>query len=126
MRVRLLVLAMLCACNEPLIEPLAGGGDSRVELHAFAASPDGDRLATIEWVEGGGAAGYVGYRVRVAVHDTEWRTLAFVRARDVHVTWSANDELAITGSFDDWDRTQNEHTIHAADADGLRVTMRAR
>jgi len=118
---RWLVLAM-CACNPgPMIEPLAGGGDSRVELHAYAGS--GDRLATIDYVEGGGAAGYVGYRVQVAVRDHEWRTVAFVRARDVAIAWHG-DELELTGSFDDWDRTQNERTLHAADADGVAVRMR--
>ena len=122
MRVRLILLAALCACNEPLIEPLAGGGDSHVELHAYAGS--GDRLATIEYVEGGGAAGYVGYRVNVAVRDHAWRTVAFVRARDLAISWHG-DELVLTGSFDDWDRTQNEHTIHAADGDGIHVEMRS-
>lgn len=119
---RWLVIVM-CACNPgPMIEPLAGGGDSLVELHAYAGS--GDRLATIEYVEGGGAAGYVGYRVRVAVSGHEWRTVAFVRARDVAIAWHG-DELVVSGSFDDWDRTQNEHTIHAADGDGIHTQMRS-
>src|SRR3569623_696139 len=83
----------------------------------------GDRRATSDYVEGGGAAGYVGYRVQVAVRDHEWRTVAFVRARDVAIAWHG-DELELTGSFDDWDRTQNERTLHAADADGVAVRMR--
>lgn len=119
MRVRLLVLAALCACSSCSVVP---SDESHRELHAFAGS--GDRLATIDYVEGGGAAGYVGYSVRVAVRGHEWRTVAFVRAHDVAIAWDG-PELTLSGTFDEWDRTQNERSIHAADGDGVHVRMRS-
>ena len=121
---RALLLVMLVACRPPA---LFDDGDqecpSDQELRAFAASPRGDRLAVIDYVEGGGAAGYVGYSVRVAARGHEWRAIAFVRAADVAIAWRDDDHLIVTGSFDDWDLRENTHSLAAAERDGIHAQL---
>ena len=121
----LLVLVALVACRPPAVfdDDDDCASPSVQELHAFAASPRGDRLAVIDYVEGGGAAGYVGYSVRVAAVGHEWHAIAFVRAADVAIAWRDDDRLIVSGSFDDWDLRENTTSLAAAERDGIHAQL---